>query len=46
VTSKSANEVEKIGFIRSKKMVLRKNRQMGEAFYGCSGYPRCRNIAK
>ena len=29
-----------------KKMVLRQNRQTGEAFYGCSGYPRCRNITK
>lgn len=29
-----------------KKMVLRHNRQTGEAFYGCSGYPKCRNIAK
>ena len=29
-----------------KKMVLRQNRQTGEAFYGCSGYPRCRNIVK
>lgn len=29
-----------------KKMVLRQNRQTGEAFYGCSGYPRCMNITK
>ncbi len=25
-------------------MVLRKNRQNGEEFYGCSNYPRCKNI--
>ncbi|MGW8169360.1 MAG: NERD domain-containing protein [Sulfurovaceae bacterium] len=27
-------------------MVLRKNKQNGEEFYGCSSYPRCKNIAK
>jgi DNA-directed RNA polymerase subunit M/transcription elongation factor TFIIS len=29
-----------------KEMVLRHNRQTGEAFYGCSGYPKCKNIVK
>lgn len=27
-------------------MVLRKNRQTGEEFFGCSNYPRCKNIVK
>ncbi|WP_443070028.1 topoisomerase DNA-binding C4 zinc finger domain-containing protein [Sulfurospirillum sp.] len=27
-----------------KEMVLRHNRQTAEAFYGCSGYPKCRNV--
>jgi restriction system protein len=27
-------------------MVLRKNRQNGDEFYGCSNYPRCKNIVK
>lgn len=29
-----------------KEMVLRQNRQTGEEFYGCSGYPKCRNVVK
>ena len=29
-----------------KEMVLRHNRQTGKAFYGCSGYPKCRNVVK
>ena len=29
-----------------KAMVLRQNKQTGEAFYGCSGYPKCRNVVK
>lgn len=28
------------------KMVTRTNRQNGEEFYGCSSYPRCKNIVK
>ena len=27
-----------------KDMVLRHNRKTGEPFYGCSGYPKCRNV--
>ncbi|MDY0196130.1 MAG: NERD domain-containing protein [Sulfurovaceae bacterium] len=27
-------------------MVLRRNKQNGEEFYGCSSYPRCKNIVK
>ena len=36
----------KICFRCGKEMVLRHNRQTGEAFYGCSGYPKCRNVVK
>ena len=29
-----------------KEMVLRHNRQTGQKFYGCSAYPKCRNMEK
>lgn len=45
-TKPTTTQITKICSQCGKEMVLRQNRQTGQEFYGCSGYPKCKNTGK